>query len=194
MSNLIETQPISGFKIYGQQMFDYITEATSARDFGTAIAIASLAEASAIEVETIAYGSVLRARQKKLSDLGNALAIISKAIASMNRGDEPQSSDKSDADSELRTASGLLTYYGIFDKNGNISLPVDKDNKVDREHAETSRTNTEYAMDLEDNDMQQDMITLQGLMSKRDNSFSTAAKILRKVDSTGASIINSIGG
>ena len=47
-------------------------------------------------------------------------------------------------------------------------------------------------MDVEDNDMQQDMITVQGLVSKRDNSFSTASKVLKKVNSTGETIINSI--
>ena len=185
MSNLIETQPISGFKIYGQQMYDYITAATSARDFGTAIAIASLAEASAIEAETAAYGSVVRARQKKLKELSDALAILVQAIGTL-KTENPERTDETDAYPALKTASSTLDFYGVY------TLPV-KDNKVDREHAETARTETEYAMDLENNDLQQDIITLQGLMSKRDNSFSTAAKVLKKVDSTGASIINSIG-
>ena len=48
-------------------------------------------------------------------------------------------------------------------------------------------------MDVEDNDMQQDMITVQGLVSKRDNSYSTASKMLQKFNSTGGTIINSIG-
>ncbi|MBO4345683.1 MAG: hypothetical protein J5833_08000 [Victivallales bacterium] len=188
MSNLIETTPISGFKVYGQQMVDYKVQGTSGQDFGTAIAIAALAESSAIEVEATAYGSVLRARQKKQNELGDALAIVSKAISTMKTGSGQKSTDKSEADSRLNNARTILNRYGVYD------LPVDKDDKVQRGDAEKARSNAEYAMDVENNDMQQDMITLQGLISKRDNSFSTAAKVLKKIDSTGDSIIRSIGG
>ena len=59
--------------------------------------------------------------------------------------------------------------------------------------AQKAQAQTEYEMDMENNDLQQDMITVQGLISKRDDSYSTAAKVLKKVNSTGNSIINSIG-
>ena len=186
MSDIIEPTPISGFKVFGQQMYDFTVQGSPHKDFGLAIAIAALSEASAIETETDAYASVLRARQKKLSELGEALAILSKSIATLKVGKDKQSSDKTDADSALWTARETLNRYGVY------NLPVDGDNKTTRGEIEKARTDTEYALDMENNDMQQDMITLQGLVSKRDNSFSTASKVLKKVDSTGKTIINSI--
>ena len=186
MSNLIETNAISGFKVYGQQMVEYTVDGVSGRDYAMAIAVAAFAESTAIENEASAYADVLRARQRKLSELGDAVATLSKAITTM-KPKEQQSSDKSDADNNLITAKDILKKY-------DITMSLVDTNKVTRKEAETARSNAEYAMDLEDNDLQQDMVTLQGLISKRDSSFSTASKVIRKVDSTANSIINSIGG
>ena len=186
MSDLMEPQPISGFKVYGQQMYDFTVQGEAHKDFGTGIAIAALSEASAIETEANAFSSVLRARQTKLSELGEALAILSKCIATLRTKDQ-ESTDKTDPDSDLWTARSILNRYGVY------NLPVDSDNKTTRGEIEKARTDTEYAMDVENNDMQQDMITVQGLVSKRDNSFSTASKVLQKVNSTGETIINTIG-
>ena len=187
MANLIETNDISGFKVYGQQMVEYTVDGIAGKDFSLAIAIAALSQSTAIEVEAEAYGSVLRARQRKLAEMGDALATLSKAIATMKVGSGQQSSDKSSADAALDTASTVFGRYGV-------SLPVNSDHQVTCGDAEKARNDAEYVMDMENNDMQQDMITLQGLISKRDNSFSTASKVVKKVNSTGTSIIRSIGG
>jgi hypothetical protein len=98
-----------------------------------------------------------------------------------------QSTDKSSAMDSLYTAKEILNKYGVY----NLTL-VDG-NKVQRGTAQNAQEQTEYEMDMENNDLQQDMITVQGLISKRDDSYSTAAKVLKKVNSTGNSIINSIG-
>ena len=195
MSNYIETNAIGGFKVYGQQMVEYSVEGTNGKDFASAIAMASLAESTAIEVEADAFAAVVRSRQRKISELGDALAILSQAISTMKTGSGQTSSDTSDSIQALKTAQTYLSRYGL-------SLPlsiVDIDQPsihictVTRGDAERARANTEYAIDMENNDMQQDMITLQGLISKRDNSFSTASKVLKKVSSTTTSIIKSIG-
>ena len=64
---------------------------------------------------------------------------------------------------------------------------------IRRDDSENARANLEYALDVEDNDLQQDMITMQGLIGKRDNSFSTAAKVIKKVDGTADSILRTVG-
>ena len=187
MSDIIEPTPISGFKVYGQQMYDFSVQGSDHNDFGLAIAIAAFAESTAIETETDAFSSVLRMRQTKLKELGSALSIITQSASTLKVGKDQKSSDKTDANAALWDAHDILKRYDVYD------LPVSSDNKSDREHIEKARTETEYAMDMENNDMQQDMITLQGLVSKRDNSYSTASKVMKKVVSTGDSIINSIG-
>ena len=187
MSDLIETNAINGFKVYGQQMVEYTVAGNSGVDFGFAIAFASLEEAAAIEEETNAYSAVLRTRQQKLSELGEALAILTQALATMKSSGTQQSTDKSDGMDSLYKARDILNKYGVY----NLTL-VDG-NKVQRGTAQKAQAQTEYKMDMEDNDMQQDMITVQGLISKRDDSYSTAAKVLKKVSSTAGTIIDSIG-
>ena len=186
MTNLIETHAIEGFKVYGQQMVEYTVDGIAGKDFASATAIAALAESAAIEASASAYANVLRARQKKLSDMGEALSVLTKAIATLPVKNQ-KSTDKSDADDALYTAKSNLERYGV-------SLSLTDGNKVTRRDAENARNNAEYSMDVEDNDLQQDMVTLQGLVSKRDNAFSTASKVLKKVASTGKAITRAIGG
>ena len=81
MTNLIETHAIEGFKVYGQQMVEYTVDGIAGKDFASATAIAALAESTAIEESAAAYANVIRARQKKLVDMGDAMAVLSKAIA-----------------------------------------------------------------------------------------------------------------
>ena len=192
MGNLIETNKIEGFSIYGVQMVEYTSDGVSGRDFATAAALAAFASSNALEVETSAYANVLRARQKKLKDLSDAVAIIASVIAKMDP-DSPESDDTV-KDERLPTAQTLMNRYGLT-LNVKYKDPLigSAYHYIRRDDAENGRANAEYAMDVEDNDLQQDMITMQGLVSKRDNAFSTASKILKKVANTGDSILRSVG-
>ena len=40
--------------------------------------------------------------------------------------------------------------------------------------------------------MQQDVVALQGLISKRDNAYSTASRLVKKADGSASSVINNI--
>jgi hypothetical protein len=55
-----------------------------------------------------------------------------------------------------------------------------------------SQDDIQYALDVEDNNLQQDMVSLQGLVSKRDSAFSTAARIVSKSLNAGAAAIDNI--
>lgn len=193
MSNLIETNKIEGFSIYGVQMVDYTLDGVGGRDLGSVLALASFASSGAIEKELSAYAEVLKARQKKLDDLGEALAILGKAIANLDP-DTPESDDTV-RDDNLVTAQTIMARYGVSLNVKSFTFPFQDITYyyITREDAENGRANAEYALNVEDNDMQQDMITMQGLIGKRDNAFSTASKILKKVASTGDSILRSVG-
>ena len=56
----------------------------------------------------------------------------------------------------------------------------------------TGQNEIQYAIDTEDNNLQQDMVSLQSLISKRDNAFSTASKIVEKADHGASSTIQNI--
>ena len=197
MSTSIQVNPIEGFKIYGQQMVNYTVDSASGKDFDAAVSFAAFNNATIIEKETAAYSDVLKARQKKLQDLGEGLAQLS-YIAGLLPTDEPESDDR--VKGNFWGLKNLLAQYGI-DLNiqheeashflwWEIEEAYDY---VTRRTVENTKTNTQYEIDKEDNDMQQDLVTLQGLVSKRDQSFATAAKVVRKFNSTADTIIRSIG-
>ena len=55
-------------------------------------------------------------------------------------------------------------------------------------------TEVQYQIDKEDNLLQQDMVSMQSFVSKRDNAFSTASKIIRKTNNAASATIANIGG
>ena len=54
------------------------------------------------------------------------------------------------------------------------------------------QTDTQYALDKEDNYLQQDMVSLQSYFSKRDQALSMAASLVKKVNNTMSSGIRAI--
>ena len=111
--------------------------------------------------------------------------ITRKAIATM----DPKSNNtgkKSDPDDALLTARSICSTYGI-------SMNLVDTNKITFKEAQTSQTNVQYALDKEDNNLQQDIITLRSYISKRDNAYSTAARIVDKANKAASNTISNIG-
>lgn len=188
---LVESVPIEGLSVYGVQQKSYTVEGVAGCDYVKAASIAMFQEANAIEAETSAFAAVLEARQKKLDELGWALAVIMKAVASLPT-DEPESDDLSDVDADLGTASQVLDKYRRS-TNADLKLPVNEDYRVRRDDATMAQSALQYEIDYETNEMQQDMVTMQSLVSKRDNAFSTAASLVQKINSTASTLIGNMG-
>ena len=188
---LVESMPIEGLSVYGVRQKSYTVEGVEGCDYVKAASIAMFREANAIEAETSAYAAVLEARQRKLDELGWALAVIVKANASM-KTKKQKSTDLSAADADLKTASQILDKYRR-DSNSDLKLPVNGDNKVQRGDATSAQSALQYEIDYETNEMQQDMVTMQSLVSKRDNAFSTAASLVQKINSTASTLIGNMG-
>lgn len=187
---LVESTPITGFSVYGVQQKDYTVEGAEHCDYVKAASVAMFQEANAIEAQTSAYAAVLKARQKKLDELGWALSVIVEAVASMNTKKQ-KSSDLSSADADLKTVSQILDKYRR-DSNSEMRLPVNGDNKVRRDDATSAQSAVQYEIDYETNEMQQDMVTMQSLVSKRDNAFSTASSLVQKINSTASTLIRNL--
>ena len=188
---LVESVPIEGLSVYGVPQKNYTVEGVKGCDYVKAASIAMFQEANAIEAETSAYAAVLEARQKKLDELGWALAVIVKAVASMPK-DKPESDDLSEVDADLMSASQVLDKYRRS-ANADMKLPVKENCKVRRDDATMAQSALQYEIDYETNEMQQDMVTMQSLVSKRDNAFSTAASLVQKINSTASTLIGNIG-
>lgn len=178
---------IPGLNVYGLQQVEYTVDGLKDADFGTALSIAALQHADTIEEESSAFSSMVRLRMRQLEELGEALSIISEAISSLPT-DGAATDDPSHADPALWTADAILKKYDL------PSLNVDpEEGTVTRESLMKRKNELQHRIDTEDNTLQQDMLALQSLVSKRDESFSNASKMLSKVNNTSQTIIGNFG-
>lgn len=183
MEKAIEVSDISGDSVYGIAQVEYIVDGKSGLNFADAIAIASFKVATAIEDSTSAYSAVITARQKKIDQLGEVLACFDDANA--NLPTKNKSTDKVDI-KRFTFVKSVVDYYGIAIK-GLSSTMV-------RGDVQKALTEVQYQIDKEDNLLQQDMVSMQSFVSKRDNAFSTASKIIRKTNNAASATIANIGG
>lgn len=183
MASLISSNEIEGASVYGVRQYSYTVDGNSNSDFAHALTVAALRQSTSIEETTAALSDVVELRQRKVGDLGDALAILAKAIATLKTKNSAPA-DKSDSDSDLATAKSKLAYYGL-------KLNITSDNKIRRDDAMKAQSDIQYALDVEDNNLQQDIVSLKGMMTRRDNAFSTAAKVVKKsLDASGNTIRN----
>ena len=181
---LIQTTPIEGGAVYGVPQVSYTVNGDTGKDYGAALAAAAFKQSTAIEASASSYAAVVRARAHKVEELGQVMAELSKAYAKL-RVKDAEPGDAATVDNGA-WVNGTALKYGI--------TLVFKENTADMTRANLMKGQNEiqYAMDVENNNLQQDMVSLQGLISKRDNAFSAAARIVRKADDAASSTIGNI--
>ncbi len=192
MSALITTTDIPNGAVYGVPQKTYTVDGVAGQDFTAALAAAAFRESAAIEAATASYADVVRTRTRKCEDLGEVLAALAKAVASMPTKSQ-KSDDKSEKSAEIYTAQTIARQYG-FDLQ---LVDVDEGKgvaAVRRDNAYRLQNDIQYALDTEDNELQQDAVALQSFISKRDTAFSTAAKLVRKADDAAQSTIGNMAG
>ena len=170
MSNLISAEVITGNSVYGVRQAQYTVGKESGKNFIDAVSLAAFKQAVAIESATTAYSHVVTARQTKIDELSEALSYIAKAVGKLNNKNA-KSTDKVTVDN----ASWVKNIAAKYE----VSLSWE--------------SNGSQMIEREDNDIQQDIVTLQSFISKRDNAYSNASKVIRKANQAAGSTINNIG-
>ena len=183
MAGLISANEISGASVYGIRQYDYTVDRVKGQDYAAALTAAAFRESAAIEQSAAGMQVAVRKRMDKVNAIGEALAAVAKALQTLDT-DSQESSDRTDPDPLLGEAQLKLSAYGI-------SLPV-SGNQMTRGDAMKAQADLKYALDTEDNNLQQDIVALQGYLTKRDNAYSTASKIVRKADNAASSTIGNI--
>ena len=183
MSSPITADVVPGGAVYGVAQVSYTVDGSSGRDFVDAVTAAAFRQSTAIESALGAYTSVVRARQTKVDELGQALAYISKAVAKL-KTKGGKSGDKVTVDNASWVKSVANKY--------NVSLSWSGD-QMTRGDIQKAQTNVQYEMDKEDNNLQQDIVTMQSYITKRDNAFSNASKVVRKSNDAAQSTISNFG-
>ena len=165
-----------GLTVLGTVQNAYAVNGVHGQDYGAAVSKAALCRTAALEETMQSFSTLLRTRQKKLDDLGNALAALNEAFA--QKGDKG-TSDKLPVNSSAVTT---LRRYG-FTASTQMTFP----------DIMKLQQNVRFELDQEDNELQQDMTSLQSYVSKRDDAMEMANKLLTKVNSTRQKGIQYIG-
>ncbi len=195
MANLIVANEIPGASVYGVPQMSYTVAGESEKDYAAALTVAAFRQATAIEAAASSYVAVVRQRQAKVSELGDVLATLAVAIGSMRTKDaEPgdHSATSWQMDRAFESAKAVCDKYGL---SLNVrQKEVDKvlRNYMTRADVMRSQDSIQYALDVEDNNLQQDMVSMQGLVTKRDHAFSTASRIIAKVHNAADSAIGNM--
>ena len=190
MANLIEATKIEGASVYGVAQMSYAVDGVSGQDYAAALSAASFRDAVAIEKSLSGYSEVVRQRMRKIEDLGSVMAALN-AAASTLKVKDTESGDRTDAMSQIYEAHSLASKYGI--SLGWVAISGDT-MQMTRAQVYKGQNEVQYAIDKEDNDLKQDMVSLNSFISKRDNAFSAASKLVKKVSDAAGNTISNIGG
>ena len=194
MADLIEPNRIPGAAVYGVEQYSYTVDGVSGKDYAAALSVASFKEAVSIEKALGAYSEVVRQRIRKIDDLGGVMAILNTAYATL-KTKEQESGDTTDNMPSLADAKATAEKYGVSISIteidlGDLGIKLCYTTRRDLMNAQNA---VQYAIDREDNELKQDTVSLNSYVSKRDNSFSTASKLVKKALNASASTIGSIG-
>lgn len=180
---MIVQEKIPGSTVYGVAQACYNVDGESGLDYTAALTGAAFKQSTAIEASASGYMAVVKARQKKVDDLGKMLAYLSKAVGALKS--KAKSTDKVTVDNSAWVKSTASSY--------GISLPFESNgSSMTRGNIQKAQTTVEYELDKEDNNLQQDIVALQSFISKRDNAYSTAAKLVKKANNAASSTIRNI--
>ena len=192
MANMIEQNPIAGASVYGVEQYSYTVNGVAGKDYAAALSAASFKEAVAIEKALSAYSEVVRQRMRKLDDLGTAMAILNEAYATL-KTKEQESGDTTANMVSLATARDKAALYGVTINMTDATIAGIRFCYTTRRDLMNAQNAVQYAIGKEDNELKQDTVSLNSYVSKRDNSFSTASKLVRKALDASGSTIGNIG-
>ena len=176
------------------EQYSYTVDGVAGKDYAAALSAASFKEAVAIEQALSAYSEVVRQRMRKLDDLGTVMAILNEAYATL-KTKEQESGDTTANMVSLATARDKAALYGVTINITDIAIPElgIRMCYTTRRDLMNAQNAVQYAIDKEDNELKQDTVSLNSYVSKRDNSFSTASKLVRKALDASGSTIGNIG-
>ena len=172
-------------RIYGTQIRHYTFDGKEVAH-SDALALAAIQQSEGIESLLPAYNNVLKARQVKVNDLSEALATLAEALGSMDPKDNDTSKKSSISRYKLERANEIFAKYGIE------QMPL-SGGQVTYKTAYGKQNDIQMKLDSESNDLQQNMIQVQSLVNKRDNSFTVANKVISKENRTAFDTIQRMG-
>ena len=196
--------------VYGIRQVDYVFEGMDGyRNFDKVVADSAFQQAAAIDEQTAMVAAALKLRRHKSEDLSNALALLDGVLCSYTTKD-PSSGDKSEyllPNEKLDETKALLSRVSKYGLTVEYSIESELDDgcdtkshpgyvyiQIQRGTAMHAQAEVEQMIDTENNNIQQEMSTLQGFVQKRDKAFDSAAKVIEKYNGTAGNILEAMRG
>jgi len=185
MSNAAVQQIDLGFRVLGIDQVEYAVEGVRGKTYGQAAGLASLRRAVALENGIDGYVSIVRAREQKIQDLSDILAVLS--------GTRSLYDTDSDKEKSYNRESYAVQYKDVYKKESDLVVALQKygielggwkgaGHNISVAEIDKIKSEVEYQSQTEDTDLQSDLASLQSYVSKRDSAFSTAGEMQRKCD------------
>lgn len=205
MSHTITPQQ-TGVSVYGVPQVAYNMAGATGLDFGSVVAKVTLRQAAIVDAQTSVVTSAVRLRQKQLEAMGNGLAIIDSILTRFKQkdagSDDKVTLGKAEAKQLLDAKNALEKFGYTLDVGYTPEHTEEKCCASDKDIPESwsitravtmrAQSKVQEMIDTEDNNLQQDMISVQGFMQKRDKAFDGATDIVKKYEGTGGNIIKTI--
>ena len=176
MSEFIVAKDL-GLSVYGQSQVDYSVDGFDNLAYGEAMGRTGLRRATAMENAMKTVEEAIKIRQQKLQELGEALAAVTEAVTSK------QGKGVLEKTSLASSAVRILKRYGISAKTTDTVGNYQK-----------LQSQIQLTMDKESTSLKEDANGLQTYLSRRDNAFELASKMIKKANETAAKGIQNIGG
>lgn len=197
------TEPLIAVEAAGVSVYGVAQNAYSVREGGAskavtydvAIATASLQRSFSIESAMGTASAIVRIKQQKMEVLTDLLALLMQGRAALPHKDG-KPDDTVPVPGLAAKVKTVKEKFGVDIyswKEGRPPESVTGDN-IQRQDLEGGLVVLQSAIDENDNQLQQDMLTLQSWVSKRDESFRSASKALKTILGTGSAVISNIGG
>ena len=195
--------------VYGIRQVDYVRDGVDGyQQFDQIVADSAFRQAAAIDEQTAMVAKALKLRRYKSEDLGQALALLDGVLCSYDSSN-PKSSDmskylleegkKNEAKALLDRVSkyGLTVQYEINQEIGSGCKTHSEEGfvyvQIRRDTAMHAQAEIEQMIDAENNNIQQEMSTLQGFVQKRDGAFNNASKVVQKFNGTADHLLDAMG-
>jgi cell division protein FtsL len=180
MSAISKETPVTLSQSWGADFCDYKLKNTPV-DFQDLMIAISENRAVAVESEVTPLTTRIRDRNKKLDDLGNVLADLTKLQAMF----------PSDASGDTRKGTLKDESYTIICRlfPGEVDFNVMQMTKYE---VEEWMQKVKSKIDGLNNESQTDMTRLQSLVDRRDESFSTASNLMSTISDTRSNLIRNL--
>lgn len=175
----ITSNNITLSQAWGAKFGDYSLDGRGV-DFQDLMVAISERRATAVEGEVSPLATRITNRNKKLEDLGNVLADLTKLQARFD--------NESDGDSRKGTLQE--SSYRILQE---VFVKLDFDNrKMTKYEVEEWLQKVKSKIDALNNEAQKDTTRLEALVDRRDESFSTASDLMSKIADTRSNLIRNL--